>query len=84
MKTEHLKITGMTCGGCTSSVGHALKAVNGVNDVQVSLATGEATVQFDERLTSPEQLKLEVQRAGYGIDTMNLSHAPKGKGGCCG
>jgi copper chaperone CopZ len=32
MQTEQLKVTGMTCGGCTSSVGHALKAVNGVND----------------------------------------------------
>jgi copper chaperone len=40
MQTEQLKVTGMTCGGCTSSVGHALKAVNGVNDVQVSLAAG--------------------------------------------
>ena len=84
MQTEQLKVTGMTCGGCTSSVGHALKAVKGVNDVQVSLATGEATVQFDERLTSPEQLKLAVQHAGYGIDTTNPSNAPKSKGGCCG
>jgi copper chaperone len=84
MQTERLKVTGMTCSGCTSSVGHALKAVNGVSDVKVSLGTGEATVQFDEQLTSPEQLKLAVQRAGYGIDTTNLSQAPKGKGGCCG
>jgi copper chaperone len=84
MQTEQLKVTGMTCGGCTSSVGHALKAVNGVNDVQVSLAAGEATVQFDEKLTSPEQLKLAVRQLGYGIETTNPSPAPKGKGGCCG
>jgi len=29
MHTEHLKVTGMTCGGCTSSVTKALKAVAG-------------------------------------------------------
>ena len=84
MQTEQLKVTGMTCGGCTSSVGNALKAVNGVNDVQVSLTAGEATVQFNERLTSPEQLKLAVQRAGYGIGTTDPSQASKSKSGCCG
>ncbi len=84
MQTERLKVTGMTCGGCTDSVGHALKAINGVSDVNVSLGSGEATVQFDERLTSPEQLKLAVQRAGYGIATTNPAQIPKGKGGCCG
>jgi len=55
MRTELLKVTGMTCGGCTSTVTHALQAVTGVGDVSVSLSAGEAAVQYDERLTSPEQ-----------------------------
>ena len=33
MQTEILKVTGMTCGGCTSTVTHALKAMPGVDDV---------------------------------------------------
>ena len=48
MQTELLKIIGMTCGGCTSNVTHELEAVSGVKDVEVSLSTGEATVQYDE------------------------------------
>ena len=44
MQTELLKVTGMTCGGCTSKVMHALKAIPGVADVKVSLSAGEATV----------------------------------------
>jgi copper chaperone CopZ len=68
MQTQLLKVTGMTCGGCISSVTHALKAVSGVSDVKVSLSAGEATVQFDERLTSPEQLKSAVTSAGFGVD----------------
>jgi copper chaperone len=83
MQTELLKVTGMTCGGCTSNVTKALKAINGLGDIEVSLAAGEAIVQFDERLTSPEQLKLAVQRAGYGIDTIKSACKPQGKGGCC-
>ncbi|SCC94100.1 conserved hypothetical protein [Thiomonas sp. X19] len=69
MQTELLKVTGMTCGGCTSNVTHALKAIPGVGEVKVSLSAGEATVQYDERLTSPDQLKSAVKGAGYGVDT---------------
>jgi copper chaperone CopZ len=64
MQTELLEVAGMTCGGCISNATHALKAVSAVSDVEVSLAAGEATVQYDERLTSPEQLKSAVKGAG--------------------
>ncbi|MGP1680226.1 MAG: heavy-metal-associated domain-containing protein [Burkholderiales bacterium] len=84
MQTELLKVTGMTCGGCISNVTKALKAIDGVGDVKVSLDAGEATVQFNERLTSPEQLKSAVKGAGYGVDATNATHSHKGKGCCCG
>lgn len=83
MQTEIVKVTGMTCGGCISTVTHALKAVSGVSEVDVSLSAGEATVKFDERLTSREKLKSAVKGAGYGVDT-NAAQKPQGKGGCCG
>ena len=83
MQTEHLKVTGMTCGGCTTKVTHALKAMPGVGDVKVSLSAGEATVQYDERLTSPGQLKSAVKGAGYSVDRTNPSHSRQSKGGCC-
>ena len=83
MHTEQFKVTGMTCGGCTSSVTKALKAVNGVSDAAVSLSDCQATVQYDEKLTYPEQLKSAVKEAGYGVDTLNITEQTKGKG-CCG
>lgn len=83
MQTELLKITGMTCGGCVSSVTKALKAVSGVSDAQVSLSDGEATVQFDEGRTSPDRLKSAVLQAGYGINATVSGTAPKSRGGCC-
>ena len=83
MQTEIVRVTGMTCGGCISNVTQALKAVSGVGEVSVSLSAGEATVKFDERLTSREKLKLAVKGAGYGVDT-NAAQKPQGKGGCCG
>ena len=84
MQTELLKVTGMTCGGCTSNVTDALKAVTGVGDVRVSLRDGEATVQYDERVTSLDKLKSAVKGAGYGVDATNAAHSKQSKGGCCG
>ena len=83
MQTELLKITGMTCGGCVSSVTKALKATSGVSDVQVSLSAGEATVQFDEHMTSPDRLKSAVLEAGYGVSDTHSAAGSKSRGGCC-
>jgi copper chaperone len=63
MQTELMKITGMTCGGCTSNVTHALEAIAGVENVKVALSPGAATVEYDEGLTSPDQLKSAVSGA---------------------
>ena len=84
MQTETLKITGMTCGGCTSKIAHALKTTPGVGEVNVSLTSEEATVQYDEKLTSVDQLKLAVVSAGYGVDSNNSVEKTEAKGGCCG
>ena len=84
MKTELLKVTGMTCGGCISNVTEALKGVSGVSDVKVSLSAAEATVQYDEKLTSPDQLNSAVKNAGYGVDSDSPGKGRQSKGGCCG
>ena len=84
MQTELLRVSGMTCGGCTSSVMRALKAIPGVDGVQVSLSAGEATVRYNEQLTSPDRLKSAVEDAGYGVDLTDATHSRQSKGNCCG
>lgn len=83
MQTEQIKVTGMTCGGCSSNVTKALRAVKGVDNIIVSLSGANATVQYDEKLTSPEQLHSAIKEAGYGVDASNTPQQPAGKG-CCG
>jgi len=68
MQTEHLKVTGLTCGGCVNSLTNALKAVAGVSDVKVALSTGETSVQYDEHATSPAQLRLAIENAGFAAE----------------
>lgn len=63
--TTTIGIDGMTCSGCVNSVTKALKAVAGVEDVKVSLEANNATVLFDERVTSVASLKEAVEDAGY-------------------
>lgn len=84
MQTEQIQVSGMTCGGCVNNVTRALNAIPGVGDVKVSLSSGEATVQYDERRASPEQLKSAVKSAGYGVDVAKGAHSRPAKGGCCG
>lgn len=67
MKTEYFIVTGLTCGGCVNSLANALKTIAGVQEVNVTLASGETTVHYDENLVSPAQLKAAVDDAGFGI-----------------
>ena len=83
MRNETLKVSGMTCDGCTSKVAHALKATRGVHDVVVSLPTGEAAVRYDEQLTTSDHLKSAVKGAGYGVGVAELAQGQPAKGGCC-
>ena len=39
-----LQISGMTCEGCKSSVKGKLGSIDGVNNVQVDLARGQAVI----------------------------------------
>ncbi len=82
MRTETLTVGGMTCGGCVNTVTRALKAVDGVRDVAVSLGEGEARVEFDERTTSSEDLTAAIQRAGFKTGAEGGKSRPSG--GCCG
>lgn len=80
MQTELMKVTGMSCGGCVSQVMQALKAVSGISDATVTLSTGIAEVQYDEKITSSGQLKAAVTSAGFGVDAANSDQS---KGCCC-
>lgn len=62
-----LPITGMTCANCSAAVERNLKKVNGVQSAVVNLSSERATVEFDPRASTLEDLIGRVQRAGYGV-----------------
>jgi copper chaperone len=65
METVELKVEGMMCGGCVNSVTRTLKAVAGVENVEVSLEEARAKVTYDPARSGLADLKRAVERAGF-------------------
>jgi copper chaperone CopZ len=67
MQTETMNVTGMRCGGCSNKISLALKETDGIEDVQVSLASGEVTVRYDDGRISAAKLRGVVTTTGFGV-----------------
>lgn len=61
-----IKVTGMTCKGCAGLLDESLRDVAGVKDVQVSHVKGNVDIDFDEKKTSIDKIKLVIKKCGYG------------------
>ncbi len=59
------EVTGMTCGHCAQAVTTEVRAIAGVSDVQVDVASGRVTVEGDG--FSDEQVAAAVDEAGYAL-----------------
>ncbi len=64
MNTTELNVQGMTCGNCVRHVETALKGVEGVQGVEVSLEHGKATVQHSQDV-DVNALVQAVEEEGY-------------------
>jgi copper chaperone len=60
--TTELSISGMTCGHCVAAVTKALRSVPGVQDAQVDLQQGAASVQGQ---ADAQALLAAVTEEGY-------------------
>lgn len=65
MKQIKIKIDGMTCGGCVSSVQKALQVVVGVEAISVSLEDGLAVVAYDESNCDVPAIVEAIEEAGF-------------------
>ncbi|GAC1418621.1 MAG: hypothetical protein NVSMB57_13220 [Actinomycetota bacterium] len=62
-----LKIDGMTCGGCESSLKEALERLDGVQVIEVSHQEGTAEVLYEPEHASIDALAQAVDEAGYDL-----------------
>ncbi len=79
-----MNVTGMVCGGCTIKLGYALRRDAGVDDVQISLASGEVTVVYDELRTTRTVLEEIVIRSGFGVHGVAATNGHDPRPSQCG
>ncbi len=60
-------IQGMTCASCVARIEKSLRALEGVREASVNLATEKANIVYDPSLVEPESMKKAVEDLGYGI-----------------
>ncbi|XP_075508578.1 putative copper-transporting ATPase HMA5 [Primulina tabacum] len=60
-----VRIKGMTCTSCSSTVESALQALPGVQRAQVALATEEAEVHYDSKILTCSQILEAVENTGF-------------------
>jgi Cu+-exporting ATPase len=65
-KKAELKISGMTCAMCSSTIEKSLASLPGVSKAQVNLGNELASVEYDPRLVNLGDLEKAVTNAGYG------------------
>ena len=73
MKTDRFSVTGMTCAACQANVTRAVKKLDGINDVDVSLLAGRMTVKYDESKVTSDAIAQAVRDVGYGAELEGTS-----------
>ncbi|MDH7592806.1 MAG: heavy metal translocating P-type ATPase [Methanomicrobiales archaeon] len=68
-----LKISGMTCATCATTIEESLSAVQGVRGATVNLGTETAQVEFDPTWVKLAELEKAVKEAGYGVIDQRLT-----------
>ncbi len=89
-KKVTLKVNGMTCAACSTSVEKALKGVSGVKEAKVHLDKSQADVTYDHAKVKPNKLIAAVKKAGFKAEQATVykcevcGHTDDKPGKCCG
>ena len=65
MKSMKLKVSGLHCPGCISSVKNALESTQGINKAEVDISNDIATVEFFENMVTIEKLVSIIEATGF-------------------
>lgn len=62
---EDIAVGGMSCKHCVKAVTDAVKALDGVKKVKVSLESNSATVEYDDQKVNIDAIKTAIREEGY-------------------
>ncbi|XP_010145455.1 PREDICTED: copper-transporting ATPase 1 [Eurypyga helias] len=69
-----LKVEGMTCHSCTSTIEGKIGKLQGIQRIKVSLDNQEAVVVYQPHLITAEEIKHQIEAAGF---TASLKKQPR-------
>lgn len=61
-----IKIKGMSCNHCVTTITKVLNNIKGIKNVKVSLEKGEATFD-EEKPVDVNMIKEQIRKAGYEV-----------------
>ncbi len=67
MEKITVKVEGMSCDHCRMNVENALKSLDGILQVKVSLEKNKADITYDPSKVTFDKMKSAVDDAGYKI-----------------
>ena len=65
METRNLRLKGMSCASCASSIEQAIQEVSGVTKCNVNFALSQSTVTYNPQQTNLNRIQAAVTEAGY-------------------
>lgn len=69
LKTETLRVGGMTCVNCQNKLETKLRDTAGIRNAKVSYGAGTAEVTYDAGLITPDGISAVIRRLGYQVLT---------------
>jgi copper chaperone len=74
MKSDMLKIGGMSCENCVGHVAKAIAGLTGTENVKVDLALGQAHFDYDPAVVTVDKIIAAVDDEGYSA-TLVAEHS---------
>jgi copper chaperone len=66
-KTTTIRVEGMKCNQCSSSVAKALKATAGVQAAEVSFEKGQVVITYDDEKVTEVKLREVINTTGFKV-----------------
>lgn len=70
-----LKVKGMHCSSCASMIRKTVRKIDGVEEAQVSMETGQVTVLFDSRKRPLRDVVAAINKMGYKVAEHDSAHS---------
>ena len=71
-KKSDLKIRGMVCSACSTTIEKSLRNIRGVGRADVNLATEMASVEYDPKEVKLADMERAVREAGYDVENESV------------